>query len=306
MMTRAARSRPPPATTWPAASSGRAIPGEVVGVLVTPCRWRRPAPDGGPTTPSEPSARRWRPPSCPTSPRRSRRPCRAWRPTLRPGPRWRSDAPYTGAVTAAPVRLPPLTGCVVLIPVKAFGAAKARLAPTLDAAGTRRAGPDHGGARPRRRRPAAGGRGVRRRRGGALGRGPRRHGAPRARTRAQRGRGSRGGATRRRRGAARCWWPTPICPSPTRWPSWPGSTGVTLVPDRRDDGTNVVCVPTRAGFRFPYGPGSFARHRAEARASGAARTGWCATPSWPGTSTCPATSLPGWGPPARASTRRRP
>jgi len=41
--------------------------------------------------------------------------------------------------------------------------------------------------------------------------------------------------------------------------------GVTLVPDRRDDGTNVVCLPTRAGFTFAYGPGSFARHQAEAR-----------------------------------------
>jgi 2-phospho-L-lactate guanylyltransferase len=41
--------------------------------------------------------------------------------------------------------------------------------------------------------------------------------------------------------------------------------GVTLVPDRRLDGTNVLAVPTEAGFRFAYGPGSFARHRAEAR-----------------------------------------
>lgn len=40
--------------------------------------------------------------------------------------------------------------------------------------------------------------------------------------------------------------------------------GVTLVPDRRDDGTNVVCLPTRAEFTFAYGPGSFARHQAEA------------------------------------------
>jgi 2-phospho-L-lactate guanylyltransferase len=40
--------------------------------------------------------------------------------------------------------------------------------------------------------------------------------------------------------------------------------GVTLVPDRRHDGTNVVAVPTDAGFRFAYGPGSFERHRAEA------------------------------------------
>lgn len=42
-----------------------------------------------------------------------------------------------------------------------------------------------------------------------------------------------------------------------------GFGGVTLVPDRRDDGTNVIELPTGAGFRFSYGPGSFARHRAE-------------------------------------------
>ncbi len=41
--------------------------------------------------------------------------------------------------------------------------------------------------------------------------------------------------------------------------------GVTLVPDRREDGSNVVCVPTGAGFRFAYGPGSFGRHKVEAR-----------------------------------------
>ncbi|MHB8663690.1 MAG: 2-phospho-L-lactate guanylyltransferase [Acidimicrobiales bacterium] len=43
-----------------------------------------------------------------------------------------------------------------------------------------------------------------------------------------------------------------------------GTGGVTLVPDRRRDGTNVTVVPSLAGFRFSYGPGSFARHRAEA------------------------------------------
>lgn len=41
-------------------------------------------------------------------------------------------------------------------------------------------------------------------------------------------------------------------------------TGVTLVPDRRDDGTNVISLPADAGFRFAYGPGSFTRHCAEA------------------------------------------
>ncbi len=36
--------------------------------------------------------------------------------------------------------------------------------------------------------------------------------------------------------------------------------GVTLIPDGRDDGTNVLVVPAAAGFRFSYGPGSFRRH----------------------------------------------
>lgn len=40
--------------------------------------------------------------------------------------------------------------------------------------------------------------------------------------------------------------------------------GITLVPDRHRNGTNVVVVPSDAGFQFSYGPGSFARHLAEA------------------------------------------
>lgn len=36
-----------------------------------------------------------------------------------------------------------------------------------------------------------------------------------------------------------------------------GFAGATFVPDRHDDGTNVVCVPTDAGFRFAYGPARF-------------------------------------------------
>jgi len=47
-----------------------------------------------------------------------------------------------------------------------------------------------------------------------------------------------------------------------------GRSGVVLVPDRRNDGTNVCAVPSSSGFRFGYGPGSFARHRAEARRLG--------------------------------------
>lgn len=38
-----------------------------------------------------------------------------------------------------------------------------------------------------------------------------------------------------------------------------GATAI-LVPDRHLEGTNVASVPTGAGFRFSYGPGSFRRH----------------------------------------------
>jgi 2-phospho-L-lactate/phosphoenolpyruvate guanylyltransferase len=44
--------------------------------------------------------------------------------------------------------------------------------------------------------------------------------------------------------------------------------GVTLVPDRREDGTNVISLPTHTGFKFHYGPSSFRRHREEARRRG--------------------------------------
>ena len=48
--------------------------------------------------------------------------------------------------------------------------------------------------------------------------------------------------------------------------------GLTIVPDAVGDGSNVVCVPVDAGFRFAYGPGSFARHVAEANRLGLAVT----------------------------------
>lgn len=51
--------------------------------------------------------------------------------------------------------------------------------------------------------------------------------------------------------------------------AWVGRfAGVTLVPDGRDDGTNVLCVPSDAGFAFAYGAGSFRGHGAEARRLG--------------------------------------
>ena len=49
--------------------------------------------------------------------------------------------------------------------------------------------------------------------------------------------------------------------------------GITLVPDRKDDGTNVLRLPVGCGFRFAYGPGSFRAHRAEACAARASRPG---------------------------------
>lgn len=44
--------------------------------------------------------------------------------------------------------------------------------------------------------------------------------------------------------------------------------GVTVVPDRVGNGTNVICVPADAGFTFSYGPGSFSRHTVEALGRG--------------------------------------
>jgi len=43
---------------------------------------------------------------------------------------------------------------------------------------------------------------------------------------------------------------------------------LTLVPDRHGDGTNVVSLPTAMPFRFAYGPGSFRRHLDAAVAAG--------------------------------------
>lgn len=40
--------------------------------------------------------------------------------------------------------------------------------------------------------------------------------------------------------------------------------GIQLAPDRHEDGTNIAAVPAGLGFRFAYGPGSFRRHCDEA------------------------------------------
>ena len=44
--------------------------------------------------------------------------------------------------------------------------------------------------------------------------------------------------------------------------------GVTIVPDRHDDGTNVLSIATDWGFSLTYGPNSFFRHCAEAERLG--------------------------------------
>ena len=46
--------------------------------------------------------------------------------------------------------------------------------------------------------------------------------------------------------------------------------GITLVPDRREDGTNVIGLPAATPFTFSYGPGSFARHLEHSRSIGEA------------------------------------
>lgn len=53
----------------------------------------------------------------------------------------------------------------------------------------------------------------------------------------------------------------PLAPGLTWVARFPG---VTVVPDKVGNGTNVICVPSAAGFTFSYGPGSFTRHTAEA------------------------------------------
>ena len=170
-------------------------------------------------------------------------------------------------MTAAPAGVGTLRGTVVLVPVKAFASAKARLAPSLD---------------PRRRAELARLMATRVLRAaqplpvavvcddeevaawaaelGAL-------------VLPEPGRGLNGAveAGVRRLAAAGA---TEVIVAHADLPHahglvrLAGFEGVTLVPDRRDDGTTVVSVPADAPFRFRYGPGSFARHRTEAERLG--------------------------------------
>ena len=170
-------------------------------------------------------------------------------------------------MTAAPAGLPPLTGSVVLVPVKAFGSAKARLAPRLDPA--RRAELSRlmaarvlAAADPLPVAVVCDDPEVA---AWAVARG--------AMVLPEPGRGLNGaveaGVQRlAAAGAEEVLVVHADLPHAQGISRLAGFGGVTLVPDRRDDGTNVVCIPAAASFRFHYGPGSFARHRAEAERLG--------------------------------------
>jgi len=63
-------------------------------------------------------------------------------------------------------------------------------------------------------------------------------------------------------------------PRARRFDHCAATDGITLVPDRHLDGTPVLVVPVGAGFRFAYGPGSFAAHVAEAERLGELGVPW--------------------------------
>jgi 2-phospho-L-lactate guanylyltransferase len=59
-------------------------------------------------------------------------------------------------------------------------------------------------------------------------------------------------------------------PRPVGLASLARASTVTLVPDLRFDGTNVLAFPTQLGLEIAYGAGSFRRHLAAAARTGAA------------------------------------
>jgi 2-phospho-L-lactate/phosphoenolpyruvate guanylyltransferase len=159
--------------------------------------------------------------------------------------------------------LPRLQGPVVLVPVKAFARAKARLAPTLDPAqraSLARVMAEHvlAAASPLPVAVVCDDDEVAR---WAAGRG--------ALVLPEPGRGLDGAVESGVRrladaGAEEVLVVHADLPLASGLARLAGFAGITLVPDRREDGTNVACVPARSGFRFSYGAGSFRRHQAEA------------------------------------------
>lgn len=170
---------------------------------------------------------------------------------------------------SADATLPALSGSVVLVPVKAFSQAKARLAPSLDAqarAELARSMAEHvlSASRPLPVAVVCDDEEVARwaQSQSALvlpepGRGL--NGAVKA-----------GVARLARAGASEVLVAHSDLPLAQGIAHLAGFDGVTLVPDRRGDGTNVLCLPAGHPFTFSYGPGSFARHHAEATREGLA------------------------------------
>ena len=80
-------------------------------------------------------------------------------------------------------------------------------------------------------------------------------------------RGQRRGRRRSLRSATTTSWsPTPTSPDRDRCGRWSRAGAITLVPDRRDDGTNVISFPTECGMPRRVRAGSFRRHLAAALA----------------------------------------
>jgi 2-phospho-L-lactate/phosphoenolpyruvate guanylyltransferase len=158
--------------------------------------------------------------------------------------------------------VPPLSGCVALVPVKSFAHAKARLAPSLDPA--RRAElaremAEHVllAARPLPVAVVCDDEEVARWTAS--------HGAI---VLVEPGKGLNGAvaagvAALCTAGASEVVVAHSDLPMANGLARLSGFEGVTLVPDRREDGTNVLCLPSHVPFRFSYGPGSFSRHAEE-------------------------------------------
>jgi 2-phospho-L-lactate/phosphoenolpyruvate guanylyltransferase len=188
-------------------------------------------------------------------------------PETSPAPK---PAARPGSTGAAPTILgvdaqrpvPSLSGCVALVPVKSFAHAKARLAPTLDPshrAELAREMAEHVllAARPLPVAVVCDDQSVAR---WAASRG--------AIVLVEPGKGLNGAVhagvtTLWKAGATEVVVAHSDLPLANGLAHLSGFEGVTLVPDRREDGTNVVCLPSNVHFRFSYGPGSFARHAAE-------------------------------------------
>ena len=84
--------------------------------------------------------------------------------------------------------------------------------------------------------------------------------------------------------------PTPTCPGPAGWPTSATAPGITLVPDRYGNGTNVIALPGRRRLPLLVRAGLVRPAPGRGRAARACPCGSSTCPTWPGTST----SRPTW------------